>query len=253
MSIIARLSKALRAQQWRTAVYEFLLIFLAVLGGLYADEYRETIGQRQRLTEYVDGFIKELEADSAQLARDSIRLNAKSEQTQYVIRHVDDTDLRTRARVAMYIRDQFLDSYIQELPQRTLSAVAQRGDLALLSKSSLLDSVAIFYNYSLQGQRRQLEAHNITLTVLRGSVGDVFDGVILHEIRNRWPTIDTLEIESLLKQRSQILSDAVRRNHFLVHLQFLHGVQKMSKSILNRQLHACIQLRRRLIAYRATL
>lgn len=253
MSIIARLSKALRAQQWRTAAYEFLLIFLAVLGGLYADEYRETISQRQRLKEYVDGFIKDLEADSAQLTLDSIRFNAKCEQAKYVIWHADDADLRTRVRVIIHTRYLWMDSNIRELSQRTLLAVEQRGDLALLSKSSLLDSVTTFYKRTIQMQKGQNEAKINVMIALMASLGDVFDGVLLHEIRNQVDGIDTLEIESLWKKRPQLFIDAVRRNHFLVHLQFLHGNHNSTKILLNEQMHACTLLRRRLIAYRATL
>jgi hypothetical protein len=54
-----------RKKQWKEYFLEFLMIFLAVTLGFFAESYREHLGDRSKEKEYINSMMEDLRTDSA--------------------------------------------------------------------------------------------------------------------------------------------------------------------------------------------
>src|ERR1700754_2865767 len=57
-----------RKKKWKEYLLEFLMIFLAVTLGFFAETFREKISEGHRERDYIRGLINNIQSDTASLA-----------------------------------------------------------------------------------------------------------------------------------------------------------------------------------------
>lgn len=62
-----------KPKPWKEYLLEYLMIFLAVMTGFFAESYREHLGDRAKETEYMRGMVQDLKADTAEIRATEIR------------------------------------------------------------------------------------------------------------------------------------------------------------------------------------
>ena len=58
-----------KPKPWKEYLLEYLMIFLAVMTGFFAESYREHLGDRAKETEYMRSMIQDLRADTAEISK----------------------------------------------------------------------------------------------------------------------------------------------------------------------------------------
>ncbi|MFI5162957.1 MAG: hypothetical protein ACHQHN_16870, partial [Sphingobacteriales bacterium] len=56
-----------KPKPWKEYLLEYLMIFLAVMTGFFAESYREHLGDRAKETEYMRSMLRDLKADTAEM------------------------------------------------------------------------------------------------------------------------------------------------------------------------------------------
>src|SRR5580698_2268235 len=56
-----------KPKPWKEYLLEYLMIFLAVMTGFFAESYREHLGDRSKETEYMRSMVQDLKADTTEI------------------------------------------------------------------------------------------------------------------------------------------------------------------------------------------
>jgi hypothetical protein len=128
---------------------EFLMIFLAVTMGFFAENIREHLGEGQKEKEYISSLVKDLEYDTAEY-RDYIRsFERRLPFFDSVIRFLNaPAAYNNRLSYKFWGRTDYIGVYIPEEP--TIQQLKNSGNLRLLKNNKILDSVLV-YDSHIQG------------------------------------------------------------------------------------------------------
>jgi len=127
---------------------EFLMIFLAVTMGFFAESLREHLADKQKENQYIQSFYSDLSADELQLVRLSNSILVQQ------LRPADslpalfrNADIKKPANDIYFflrsmIRQQGIKSYITD---RTIDQVKNAGEMRLISSKQVSDSLVDYY------------------------------------------------------------------------------------------------------------
>lgn len=137
---------------------EGLMIFIAVTMGFFAESVREHITDRAKEKEYIVSMVKELKADSVQLAevfKDSTRY--KKIDTLAVLMLSRDTSLKTMKKI--YKLHYYIGSYnAMVFVRNTLTQLKSSGNMRLIRNVGVVDSLNKLDN-TISGINDQLDAY----------------------------------------------------------------------------------------------
>jgi hypothetical protein len=141
-----------KPKKWKEYFLEFLMIFLAVTMGFIAENIREHITNRSKEKEYIRGFIRNVEDDTANLRQiisfDNIQVNGIDSFLH--LRHSDMKLDRNRkffyslANHNLYKSAPFISN------NATLQQLKSTGDYRLIENDHVVDSLSK-YDMDIQG------------------------------------------------------------------------------------------------------
>ncbi len=126
---------------------EFLMIFLAVTMGFFAEQIRENFAQRSEEKEYVQSLYEDLSSDELNLPS-LITWVQKDVDISDSLKHLlNNADLRTRANEAyvdlrLLIRQLGIKIFVSE---RTIAQLENAGQMRLIQNKMLTDSILDYY------------------------------------------------------------------------------------------------------------
>jgi hypothetical protein len=133
-----------KQKKFKEYFLEFLMIFLAVTLGFIAENLREHISERSKERQYIAGFIRNLQDDTARLkhviASDSEQVNGIDSFLHLV--HVPmNTDSNRKIFYHLAIRN-FYNSSTFKSNDATLQQLKSTGDYRLIEKDHVADSLS---------------------------------------------------------------------------------------------------------------
>ena len=127
---------------------EFLMIFLAVTMGFFAESYREHISERAKEKEYMHSLSTDLESDSA-LINYTIIYNTTMYKADSTILHLlqrSNKNSKTLDSIyKLYPATTNFDTQIND--PKTIEQLKSTGDYRLIKNKAVLDSIAKYYQY----------------------------------------------------------------------------------------------------------
>jgi len=131
---------------WKHYFFEFLMVFLAVLGGFLAENIREHRVERENEKQYMKSLWLDLQADTDSLKSISSSLEKSNERIEKLIRLLKSS----------YRNDSICEIYdlaitiplADRLPQpqnKTFEQLKSSGNLRLIRNSQLLDQIGAYY------------------------------------------------------------------------------------------------------------
>src|SRR6201995_1175993 len=122
---------------------EFIMIFLAVTLGFFAENIREYFGEKSQEHEYIQSMINDLKTDTANIAA-YIKLN-NEEQLTYcdsLIQQLDKEKWSDTTKAAIYIYAGFQGTAITYFfSKQTLTQLKSAGGAKLIKNTAALDSI----------------------------------------------------------------------------------------------------------------
>lgn len=117
------------------------MIFIAVTMGFFAEQIREHISDTKREKEYIASMLKELRADSVQLAKvfkDSIRVQKLDSLALYFL----SGDASREAIQKTYYLGNYIESYTPMIFNRNvLTQLKKGGNMRLIQRLNMVDSL----------------------------------------------------------------------------------------------------------------
>ncbi|HEV3249792.1 MAG TPA: hypothetical protein VGZ71_02500 [Puia sp.] len=125
---------------------EFLLIFLAVSAGFFAEKIRENQGERAKEKEYIGSFIKNLQDDTSRM-REVIEFNTleiKGLDSFLLLSKKDLTDPVNLESFYSLANRYFFNEQLFESNDATLVQLRNSGGYRLIQKDRVADSIALY-------------------------------------------------------------------------------------------------------------
>jgi hypothetical protein len=134
-------------KRFREYILEFLMIFLAVTMGFFAESLRENISNKDKEKEYINSFVQNLKEDTTSIG---IVLRENELKTEKLIRFMsfsfkDIGDPETRK--LCFKNSAYIGYYsVFKSNDATMQQLKNSGDLRLIKKSHVADSIAFYDN-----------------------------------------------------------------------------------------------------------
>ncbi len=133
-----------KPKKWKEYFLEFLMIFLAVTLGFIAENLREHISNRAKEKQYIEGFIRNVTDDTANLrhviAFDSLQV--KGVDSMLHLAHANmaiDSNRKSFYNIAIHY---FYNSASFKSNDATLQQLKSTGDYRLIEKDHVADSLS---------------------------------------------------------------------------------------------------------------
>jgi hypothetical protein len=127
-------------------LWEFLMLFLAVLCGFLAENLREHFIETKKEKQYVSSLVRDLEADITQLHNRQKKLDTANRMTDTLIRLLK-TDERNLKSCKIYNLGRTIPFYygaIEPIDQ-TFQQLKSSGNLRLIHDSKIVDGIGAYY------------------------------------------------------------------------------------------------------------
>jgi hypothetical protein len=128
-------------------IFEFILLFLAITGGFFANNLRENIIDRNKEKEYMVSMIRDIEEDTALIGE---LLTIDSLQTRgldTLLNMMDSSDLKIDVVFFYDYNFKYLHAYYGfNSRDITISQLRNSGGLRLIDDKAALDSIVLYYS-----------------------------------------------------------------------------------------------------------
>lgn len=133
-------------KKWKEYLLEFLMIFLAVTLGFFAETFREKITEHHREKDYIIGLINNIKSDTTELSGLINRNNAelKGIDSLMKISKTSFTDLPVQDSIFYFALRYTISLHLFEFNDLTLVQLRNAGGYSLIKEDRVADSIALY-------------------------------------------------------------------------------------------------------------
>jgi hypothetical protein len=224
-----------RRKHWKEYFLEFLMIFLAVTLGFFAEKYREILNDQKKENEFMSSVTKDLKSDSATYTN-----YAKNNAEVYsiidsLIPLMKNTERKEHLNKIYFLARMVTLKLLIHYPDKsTYEQMKSSGQLRLIGNRQVADSIGSYYN-SLEimtSFNDVLLEHDYDYMRL---MGKVFDAAILLNILKE-------RKEPFLKSAKLLTEDPVIINELLTSAQYIYGSLQLAQKITTQRQHSAESL-----------
>jgi hypothetical protein len=212
-----------KKKNFREYFLEFLMIFLAVTMGFFAESLRESIADREKEKQYMESLVNDLEQDTIHMNRELVwentLINGLDSITQiiYAGKYNDSTVKQLYAMNPRYVRPfgiRFVD--------KTSSQLKNAGGLRMIRKKDITDAIASYWETIEMIEAQSSRAEN-NRALARGLINRLFY-TKYYDNSGKLEDIQFKSTPKLLSMDTQLLSEYA--NH-------IYNIRTVLKSFLN--------------------
>ena len=135
-----------KPKPWKEYFLEFIMIFLAVTMGFFAENIREFFSERTKEKEYISSIIQDLKVDKNIIDSSNVTNDSAVITNLEFLRLLKEggNDFNNQAQLAkLYIRLQIFAVIISD--PKTYDQLKSTGDFRLIKNKKALDSISLYY------------------------------------------------------------------------------------------------------------
>ncbi len=134
-------------KKWKAYLLEFLMIFLAVTMGFFAERLREHLNDSSKGKEYIESLVQDLKVDQEILAKDIISLQSGISMMDSMITFLDNPELLASNTGKLYYLAR-LAPRLQPLPlnDKTFEQLKNAGNFRLIKNVRTSNKIMDYYN-----------------------------------------------------------------------------------------------------------
>ncbi|MGN6602930.1 MAG: hypothetical protein ACTHK8_10800 [Ginsengibacter sp.] len=138
-----------RKKNFKEYFLEFLMIFLAVTMGFFAENIRESIKDKKQLHEYIGSMVNDLQSDTA-LYHSAVEYNlSRCRIIDSIIQALSNEDESSNnSRLYLLARKLTLGTFVISTTPKTFDQMKSSGGLRLIAKQSVNDSIGSYYQWT---------------------------------------------------------------------------------------------------------
>ncbi len=137
-------------KNFKEYMLEFLMIFLAVTMGFFAESLRENMADREKEKEYIQSLVQNLKDDTSTMnnvvAENTMKLEKLKEVMSFSLKNLSDPAIRK----LFYRTCNFIGYYaVFKSNDATMLQLKNSGGLRLIKRKNVADSIS-FYDYNVK-------------------------------------------------------------------------------------------------------
>jgi hypothetical protein len=135
-----------KRKHWKEYIYEFIMLFMAVTAGFYADNLREQFVERNREHEYMQSLVEDMRQDTAQLnmVMKTLKAFTSGLDSLGVACKADVTDNNVQ-RIMYDLNARYLRLVPVVFSDRTSSQLKNSGGMRLIRNKQVADSIINYW------------------------------------------------------------------------------------------------------------
>ncbi len=169
-------------KQWKEYLLEFVMIFLAVTLGFFAETIREKISEKHREKDYIEGLINNIQADTSTLGGliDRNNTELKGIDSLLKINKNNFTSLSVQDSIYYYAMRHTISLHLFQFNDLTLVQLRNAGGYSLIKTNKVADSIALYEsrNNDIRLQERFVTDYYVKTW---DSFKQVFDAVLAEQ------------------------------------------------------------------------
>ena len=135
----------MHAKNWKEYLLEFLMIFLAVTLGFFAESYREYSAEKSRAAEYARSLVHDLEKDTAMVRVDIENIEFLSSKIDSLVNFLRDKKIDDITNVELFAHTHFICLYRPYSWSRaTLEEIKSSGSLRYFDNDSIIMRISAY-------------------------------------------------------------------------------------------------------------
>ncbi len=158
-----------KPKKWKEYFLEFLMIFLAVTLGFFAESYREHLNERSKEKEYMYSMVEDLKKDTSNFNR-AIEINKTfitGIDSLITITSKPSTNNDTALLELKYFLGYCVSLYPVHFSDGTISQLKNNDGLRLLQKENIAEDIVSYYNQAkerVESQYSDLKQTSINMS-----------------------------------------------------------------------------------------
>jgi hypothetical protein len=208
-----------KPKPWKEYFLEFIMIFLAVTLGFFAEQIRENITDQHREKEYMKSMIEDLMVDTTSLSS-NIRLRQQRDKMIDSLMYLLNSPEVKQNGNAIYFFARSTSPPIYFFPDdRTIQQLKSTGSLRLISNMRISSSI-MDYDRKMRQQIFEYTDEQDDRAEYRQIAMKIFDGKVFNEM------ISGNTIERPTNNPQLFTYDATLMNEYIIQAQFLRKVNQ---------------------------
>jgi hypothetical protein len=128
---------------------EFIMIFLAVTLGFFAENIRESIKDKKQLHEYIESMVNDLQSDTS-LYHSAVEYNlSHCRIIDSIIQSLSNIHKSSNnAQLYFLVRQLTMGTFVISTTAKTFEQMKSSGGLRLIGKQSTTDSIGSYYQWT---------------------------------------------------------------------------------------------------------
>lgn len=217
-----------KPKKWKGYFLEFLMIFLAVTMGFFAESLRENINNKERLHNYIQSLVSDLNSDLVMYDSSISFNNSHKEMIDSIIVGLNEPkkDLR---KVYLMARQLTMGSSVVYPTTKTFEQMKSSGDMRLIQKQFIADSIGMYYQWT--------KKFDYWSDLQKQRIGDVID--VNDKIFNAsifFKLIKNTNIESVPENADIITHNQELLNSVIMKHQYYYGML----NLMNQRCYAAM-------------
>jgi hypothetical protein len=209
---------------------EFIMIFLAVTLGFFAEQMRESVADHNRGKEFMKSMIEDLKTDTANISSFSVKANVALIQMDSLMDMMRSPDRVKYGKITTKLSRFGLND-------RTYEEMKNSGSLRLIADGVLSDSVSEYYA-SQTHFKEQAEIQIEEMTEYIHSAVKVFDGAVFQNMLQKFP----YQINPPTGNPQLLTNDANIINEFVGSLHYYSAIVVINLSYAEQEKDFTIRL-----------
>lgn len=168
-----------KKKKWKEYLLEFLMIFLAVTLGFFAETIREYLSEKNREKDYIAGLINNIQNDTSELkgliSRNSLELMAIDSLMKISKNNFEN--IAVQDSIFYYATQHTISLHLFEFNDLTLVQLRNAGGYSLIKTDKVADSIALYEskNNDIKLQERFLTDYYVQTW---SSFKEILDGTV---------------------------------------------------------------------------
>jgi hypothetical protein len=181
MEVHAHPHHAMHKKKWTEYALDFLMIFLAVTLGFFAEQMREDFADRDREKEYMNSMIEDLKADTASLAANIRLRQQRDEMIDSLVLLLSSPRIKENGNT-IYFFGRLISPPIYFFPDdRTIQQLKSTGSLRLIRNMKVSNSI-MDYDRKMRQQIFEYTDEQQSRSEYRQIASKIFDGKVFNEM-----------------------------------------------------------------------
>lgn len=131
-------------RNWISYLKEFFMLFLAVFSGFLAENYRDSLSERQREKQFITSYIEDVKVDTAAITTNLQFQKAKRVQLDSLLYFLREQKIKGNESEIYYIARLLVRTKRFQSTDRTISQLKSSGSLRLIKNETAVDSIIAY-------------------------------------------------------------------------------------------------------------